>query len=131
MSKSVKIEDLSYAIREELEIYDRDITQKIKRQAVRSIKQCVETTKLTAPVGKRAKHYRDDIAWRTLEDTYRKTVVQWYVKAPNYRLSHLLNNGHATKNGGRVEGTNFITRAHDETVRDYEKEIEDIIKNAN
>ena len=131
MSKSVKIEDLSYAIREELEIYDRDITQKIKRQAVRSIKQCVETTKLTAPVGKRTKHYRDDIAWRTLEDTYRKTVVQWYVKAPNYRLSHLLNNGHATKNGGRVEGTNFITRAHDETVRDYEKEIEDIIKNAN
>ena len=131
MSKNVKIEDLSYAIREELEIYDRDITQKIKRQAVRSIKQCVETTKLTAPVGKRTKHYRDDIAWRTLEDTYRKTIVQWYVKAPNYRLSHLLNNGHATKNGGRVEGTNFITRAHDETVREYEKEIEDIIKNAN
>src|SRR5690625_147856 len=123
MSKSVKIEDLSYAIKEELEIYDRDITQKIKRQAVRSIKQCVETTKLTAPVGKRTKHYRDDIAWRTLEDTYRKTVVQWYVKAPNYRLSHLLNNAHATKNGGRVEGTNFITRAHDETVRDYEKKI--------
>lgn len=131
MSKSVKIEDLSNAIREELEIYDRDIAQKIKRQAVKSIKQCVETTKLTAPVGKRTKHYRDDIAWRTLEDTYRKTVVQWYVKAPNYRLSHLLNNGHATKNGGRVEGTNFITRAHDETVRDYEKKIEDIIKNAN
>lgn len=131
MSKNVKIEDLSDAIGKELEIYDRDITQKIKRQAVRSIKQCVETTKLTAPVGKRTKHYRDDIAWRTLEDTYRKTVVQWYVKAPNYRLSHLLNNGHATKNGGRVEGTNFITRAHDETVRDYEKEIEDIIKNAN
>ena len=131
MSKNVKIEDLSDAIGKELEIYDRDITQKIKRQAVRSIKQCVETTKLTAPVGKRTKHYRDDIAWRTLEDTYRKTIVQWYVKAPNYRLSHLLNNGHATKNGGRVEGTNFITRAHDETVRDYEKEIEDIIKNAN
>ena len=131
MSKSVKIEDLSNAIGKELEIYDRDIAQKIKRQAVRSIKQCVETTKLTAPVGKRTKHYRDDIAWRTLEDTYRKTVVQWYVKAPNYRLSHLLNNGHATKNGGRVEGTNFITRAHDEAVREYEKEIEDIIKNAN
>ena len=131
MSKNVKIEDLSNAIGKELEIYDRDIAQKIKRQAVRSIKQCVETTKLTAPVGKRTKHYRDDIAWRTLEDTYRKTVVQWYVKTPNYRLSHLLNNGHATKNGGRVEGTNFITRAHDETVREYEKEIEDIIKNAN
>lgn len=131
MSKAIKIEDLADTIGKELEIYDRDITQKIKRQAVKSIKQCVETTKLTAPVGKRAKHYRDDIAWRTLEDTYRKTVVQWYVKAPNYRLSHLLNNGHATKNGGRVEGTNFITRAHDETVRDYEKEIEDIIKNAN
>ena len=131
MSKSVKIEDLSDAIGKELEIYDRDIAQKIKRQTVKSIKQCVETTKLTAPVGKRAKHYRDDIAWRTLEDTYRKTIAQWYVKAPNYRLSHLLNNGHATKNGGRVEGTNFITRAHDETVRDYEKTVDDIIKNAN
>lgn len=131
MSKNVKIEDLSDAIGKELEIYDRDIARKIKRKTVKCIKQCVETTKLTAPVGKREKHYRDDIAWRTLEDSYRKTVVQWYVKAPNYRLSHLLNNGHATKNGGRVEGTNFITRAHDETVRDYEKEIEDIIKNAN
>ena len=39
MSKNVKIEDLSDAIREELEIYDRDIAQEIKRQAVKSIKQ--------------------------------------------------------------------------------------------
>ena len=131
MSKNVNIDDLSDAIREELDIYDIDISQEIKRQTVKSIMQCVAATTLTAPVGTRATHYRDAIAWSTLEDTYRKTIVQWYVKAPNYRLSHLLNNGHATKNGGRVEGTNFITRAHDETVKDYEKKIEDIIKNAN
>ena len=53
----------------------------------------------------------------------------WYVKAPNYRLSHLLNNGHATRNGGRVQGTNFIGIANDEIQKEYEDDLSKEIKN--
>ena len=51
------------------------------------------------------------------------------MKGSNYRLSHLLNDGHQSRNGGRVQGTGFITKASEEILEEYEKEVEEVIKN--
>lgn len=129
MSKKIKIEDLSEAIGKELELYDTAVRDGVRKETRKSMKKLVEMTKQTAPVGKRKNHYKDDITSRVIEDSYRQTVMQWYVKAPNHRLSHLLNNGHALKNGGRVEGTNFITQAHDAVLGEYEENVKKVIEN--
>lgn len=125
---NITIDQLSEAINQELTIYSDNIIRGVKTNAQTAIKNLVERTKETAPVGNRQKHYRDNIASRKLEETDRSVTYQWYVKAPDYRLSHLLEKGHATKNGGRTKAYGFISMAEERTVREYEAAIEEVIR---
>jgi len=129
MNASIKVEQLNEAIQNALQDYHADLVKKLKKETKSAIKMLVKTTKETAPVGEREKHYRDYIASRTVKDTEVGIVMQWYVKAPAYRLSHLLENGHATRNGGRVKGTNFISNAVNTVVKDYVQKVEKVCRN--
>ena len=123
------IDGLSQAITKELTIYSREITEGIKTESKNAMSRLVKRTKETAPVGNRKKHYRDNISSRKLNENDRGVTYQWYVKGSDYRLSHLLENGHATRNGGRVQGTGFIRKASEPIIDDFEKAIEEVIKN--
>lgn len=129
MSKTVKLDDLSTAIASELSLYNEHVIDGIKKKAKSHMKQLVADTKATAPVGKREKHYKDNITSKKVKDTPRDIAYLWYVKGSDYRLSHLLERGHATRNGGRVEGTNFIEKASEPILEQYLKAVEEVIKN--
>ena len=126
---SIHIDNLTQAIDRELTLYSNNVIAGVKKVAKKSASDLVKRTKETAPVGNRSKHYRDQIASRKLEESERSITYQWYVKGPDYRLSHLLENGHATRNGGRVEGTHFISKASDPILKKYEQAVEEVIKN--
>lgn len=128
MSKLINIDELNDVISAELKAYNQTVTDGVKKQTKRAMKDLVENTKATAPVGKRDKHYRDSITSRTLSESDTKLEKQWYVKGSDYRLSHLLNNGHALRGGGRYEGTNFIGKAVDRILPWYVQQIEEVIK---
>lgn len=121
----IKIDSLADVISSQLVLYDKSIREKVDEIASSKVKKLVKRTKDSAPVGDRKKHYKDSITSKKLSEGR----YLWYVKAPNYRLSHLLNNGHATRNGGRVQGTNFIGIANDEIQKEYEDDLSKEIKN--
>lgn len=129
MSASIGIDELGDAIAEELGIYDRSVIDGIKDEAKRYMKQLVKDTKATAPVGHRQKHYRDSIKSKKTMETDRAVEYTWYVAGSDYRLSHLLEDGHALRDGGRTEGTHFIEKATDPIIEEYLKAVEDIIEN--
>lgn len=129
MSKTIGVEELGEAIAKELTIYGQNVIDGIKDEAKRSIKQLVKDTKATAPVGNRQKHYRDSITSTKTMETDRAVEYVWYVKGSDYRLSHLLEKGHALRDGGRTEGTHFIQNATDPILEKYLESVEDIIKN--
>jgi hypothetical protein len=129
MANTIQIDQLSQAIEQELTLYSTDVIEGVKKETKKHIKRLVDETKATAPVGNRNRHYKDNISSRKIEETERSVTYQWYVKGSDYRLSHLLNNGHALRNGGRYEGTKFISKAEVSIIEDYEKAIEEVCKN--
>lgn len=123
---SIEIGKLTEAIIDELTLYHEDIIESVKVEAKKSMNELVKETKKTAPVGDRAKHYKDNIKSRKTRETDREVEYTWYVDGSDYRLSHLLENGHALKNGGRVEGTHFIKKASEPIIEAYAKKIEEV-----
>lgn len=129
MSKGISIGQLGDAIDRELTLYSSNVIDGIKKQAQKSMKQLVDDTKATAPVGHRTKHYRDSIKSKKIFESDRGITYVWHVQGSNYRLSHLLENGHALRDGGRVEGTHFIQKASDPILNNFIKAVEEVIRN--
>lgn len=127
MATRIKAEGLNETINNMLRLYSQEIRDGIDQVGEKNIKELVEETKNTAPVGKRRKHYKNSIRYMTRKSRLNTWFI-WYVNGSDYRLSHLLNNGHALRNGGRVEGTHFIQKATDKMLENYLKEVEEVIQ---
>ena len=133
-SNAISIGDIVPAIEAELNNYRRDVVDKaLKVETKKSMKALVKQTKETAPVGKRTNHYKNSIASKVNDKksaAYGEAYSEiWYVKGDDYRLTHLLNNGHALRDGGRYAGTKFVTKATDEVATAYLENVKKAIEN--
>lgn len=131
---NVSITDFVSKLSEELTNYRRTVIDKVvTEETKKAMKDLVEKTKATAPVGKRTKHYRDNISSKVSTNNDSGAGLNyselWFVKGSDYRLSHLLNNGHALRDGGRYSGTGFITKATDEVETAYLENLKKAIEN--
>lgn len=128
MAKGINVADLGNAIARELTLYHQDVTEQIDKLSETSVKKLVTLTRQTAPVGKRG-DFRKSIASTRLEKKRNGSTYAWYVKPPNHRLTHLLVNGHATKDGGRTKADPFLQNALDVVLPEYETNVERTLKN--
>lgn len=126
MAKSVKPADLGKVIEQELTVYHKGVTKRLNAAGEETIKALVKKTKATAP--KRTGRFRKNITSKT-EEAPRGNKYIWYVRAPDYRLTHLLAHGHAKAGGGRVPGNPFLQNAVDEVLPKYEQAVEEAIEN--
>lgn len=127
---SIKVTDLGAAITQELTLYHQDVTEQVDRISDESVKKLAKLTRSTAPVGERGE-FRKSIASKRLAKSLNGSTYVWYVRAPNYRLTHLLVHGHATKDGGRTRANPFLQNALDQVLPEYEAAIERTLKNGN
>lgn len=127
MAKAIKPTDLGKAITEQLTLYHEDVVEQVNAAGETAIKALVSTTKKTAP--KRSGDYRRAIT--STSKTYNATgdkEYTWGAKAPHYRLTHLLVNGHQKPNGGRVTGDPFLENALAKILPEYEKAVKEALK---
>lgn len=127
MSANVSIDGLANAVTQELKLYDQAVMRGIRDQVDKSMRQLVQETKGTAPV--KTGKYRNSITSKVTNSSLRAYEKTWYVRGSAYRLSHLLNNGHALRDGGRYPGTQFIKKAEISVIKDYEDAIRRILEN--
>ncbi len=130
MARKVTIDELCACISEELKGYCDSVITGIKKANDECMQEFVKDTKKHAPRGyRKIKKYYTHIASKTKVDTPNRKVNVWYVKKPEYRLTHLLKNGHMTANGKRTKPQDFITPSYEKMVAKYSQKVEEVIKN--
>ncbi len=118
--------NLSEEIKEILSEYHDEMVEEINEIGHNTIKQLTNETRRNAP--KNTGKYKRHIAWTSRkENAIGDKKYIWYVKGKHYRLTHLLTDGHAKRNGGRVPGNPFLKNAVERAIAEYEKEVENLI----
>ena len=122
----IKVDQLAAEIAKGLAEYSQDVVEKVNVSSERVGKAAVKRLKQTSPkkTGKYAKSWT-----MTTEKEFgqpHKRII--HAKAPHYRLTHLLEHGHAKVGGGRVEGRPHIRPAEEMVIRDFVTEVEEAIK---
>ena len=121
MASTIKINDLANVIMKGLEDYAELAAEEMKEAVKHASSTVRKEIKANAPVdtGKYAKSWT---AKKVRETSQTLTMV---VHSKNrYQLAHLLEYGHAKRNGGRVEGKAHIAPAEQQGIRQLQEEIE-------
>ena len=128
MANAIKIGDLANVIADTLSDYTEEVAEGVKAAADETMEELVANTKNDAP--KRSGRYKKAIASRvSFENNFEKRVT-WYVKKPYYALSHLLEKGHAKRNGGRVKAFPHIAKNEEKAKVAFEERVKEVIRNA-
>lgn len=130
-SNRVALEDLGEAIAQELTAYSKDVQERVNKAGRKAIKEVERKTKDTAPFNEQAyhAHYADQITTTTEKSRTGDETHIWYAKSPGHRLTHLLVHGHENRDGSRTAGSPFLQNALDDVLPDYEKDVEEAVKN--
>ena len=101
----VKIDGLADAIIKELSEYNQEVTDGVKQEVKSVANECKTEIQQNSPklTGSYRKGWREKTMYESADDIR----ISIYNKT-DYQLPHLLENGHAKVNGGRVEGKPHI-----------------------
>ena len=123
---NIKPEDLGKALQQQLTLYNQKVSENCYAAGKKAVEALVSATKPTAPV--RLGGFRKSIASKELFRSAYSFLLAWYVKKPHYRKTHLLVKGHAKQNGGRVQGNSFLADAMATVLPEFEKNMEEAVK---
>jgi len=123
---NISVDQLAAEIAKGLADYSQDVVEKVNLSSERVGKEAVKRLKQTSP--KRYGKYAKSWTMKTEPEVGQPHKRIVHVKAPHYRLTHLLEHGHAKVGGGRVEGIPHVRPAEEEVIREFTREVEEAIK---
>ena len=126
MARKVTIDGLADAVMKELDEYSKVIDEDM-RKAVSKAGQTVRK-EISANAPKRHGDYAKSWSTKKTRQTSRSLEVTVYSRN-RYQLAHLLEHGHAKRNGGRTRAQVHIAPAEQNGVRKLEEDIKRSIRN--
>lgn len=126
MGSRIQIDQLADTVMRELENYAETTTDGVMAAVKKAANTVKKEISATAPVrtGKYAK------SWATKTTGENSHAIEITVHSRNrYQLAHLLEHGHAKRNGGRVAARPHIAAAEQRGIEELEREIERSIRN--
>lgn len=128
MTVSVSAEELTNAIVGELNKYNDKIAEGVQNAVDIVTDETAAEIKSRISFTQRTKKYVNAFATKTSFQDKRNKRNTWYVKDPQYRLTHLLENPHATRNGKRTRAFQHIKYGEELAKRRLPELIEKVIK---
>lgn len=118
-------------INEILNDYSHDIQEAITEEAIKIAKDGQYKLKNSSPISKKSTPHKGRYAkgWRVKTEKGRGFVNCTIYNETDYQLTHLLENGHLTRNGKKTTPIKHIEPVHDECCDEFEKGVENIVKN--
>ena len=126
----ISVDQLAAEIAKELSKYSQEVVEKVNISSEKVGKAAVKQLKRTSPRrpppigGKYAKSWTMSTE-KEIGQPHKRII---HAKAPHYRLTHLLEHGHAKVGGGRVEGRPHIRPAEEMVIKEFVAEVEEAIK---
>jgi len=126
IKSKINIDQLAAEIAQELSKYSQEVVEKVNISSEKVGKAAVKQLRRTSPkkTGEYAKSWTMTTE-KELGQPHRRII---HVKDPHYRLTHLLEYGHAKVNGGRVEGIPHIRPAEEMVIQEFVREVEEAIR---
>jgi len=123
---NIKIDQLAAEIAKELSKYSQEVVEKVNISSEKVGKAAVKQLRQTSPkkTGKYAKSWTMSTE-KEIGQPHKRII---HAKAPHYRLTHLLEHGHAKRGGGRVEGKPHIRPAEEMVIQEFVVEVEEAIE---
>lgn len=122
----IDVDDLASAIAEELSDYTDEVIEKVDQNSKRVSRAAVKVLKTTSP--KLTGDYAKSWAVKTDRRFGMPNQHVIYVKDPEYRLTHLLENGHVNADGGRSEPKVHIKPVEEMVKTDFVKGVKKAIE---
>ena len=130
---NINIDQLAAEIAKGLAEYSQDVVEKVNISSERVGKAAVKQLKQTSPKRPGSGKYAKAWSMKTVPEVGQPHTRIIYVKAPHYRLTHLLEYGHVVVNAGpgkkdRVDGIPHIRPAEEMVIKEFVAEVEEAIK---
>ena len=119
------MKSLDKQIMDALREYTTEVTEGIEEAIEDVAKEAKKKWRDMAP--KRTGDYRRSLRLSKDRTSY-KFKITVHAGKPHYRLTHLLEDGHRTKNGGFVSARPHIRQIEDWAKKEAERRIEEVLK---
>ncbi len=123
----INVDKLAQQIADELSQFTTEIVEQIDISGARIGKKAVKKLKATSP--KKSGRYKKSWMMTTDKVIGLPNKYTLHVRAPRYRLTHLLEKGHVIAGGtGRVKAYPHIGPVEEEVIEQFTREVEEAIK---
>ncbi len=121
------MDDLSKQLAQSLYQYANGVTKGVKEAVADVSAEMLKRIKADAP--RRNGKYKREMKLKTTENSPFALSKVWH-GGQSYRLTHLLENGHARRSGGQVKGKPHIRPNEEWAVAEVEKRMKKAVQDA-